>query len=45
MYVANGVVLGACGVYLLLTKVGRGETREPVAAERLRTGEGIVPPG
>jgi hypothetical protein len=38
------VVLAACGAYLLLTKVGPTQPEGDVAAERLRTPEGIVPP-
>lgn len=45
MYVANAVVLAACGLYLLRTRVGRATPGERVAEERLHTGEGIVPPG
>ncbi|MGZ8625945.1 MAG: MFS transporter [Actinomycetota bacterium] len=45
MYVVNGVVLGACGLYLVLTRVGRAAPSGEVARERLHTIEGVVPPG
>jgi MFS family permease len=45
MYLVNAVVLGACGLYLLLTKVEPAGPDRDVGVERLHTGEGIVPPG
>jgi predicted MFS family arabinose efflux permease len=45
MYLVNAVVLGACGLYLLLAKVGPAGPDRGVGVERLHTGEGIVPPG
>lgn len=44
MYLANAVVLAACGAFLLLTKVGPPEPTDEVAGERLRAAEGVVPP-
>jgi MFS family permease len=44
MYLANAVVLAACGVFLLWTKVGPPEPGDAVADERLHAPEGIVPP-
>jgi MFS family permease len=44
MYLANAVVLAACGVYLLRSKVGPAEAAVDVPAERLHTAEGVVPP-
>jgi hypothetical protein len=44
MYLANAVVLAACDVFLLWTKVGPPEPGDVVAEERLHAPEGIVPP-
>lgn len=44
MYLVNAIVLAACGVFLLFTKVGPAEAGDVVAEERLRSPEGIVPP-
>lgn len=44
MYLVNAVVLAACGVYLLMTKVGPAEPRGEVAEGRPQSLEGIVPP-
>jgi MFS family permease len=44
MYLANAVVLVACGVYLLTIRVGPSLPEPTRAGERLPTAEGIVPP-
>jgi MFS family permease len=44
MYLVNAVVLSACGLALLLSKVGPSVPSDEVAEERLRAPEGIVPP-
>jgi len=43
MYLVNAIVLAACGVFLLWTKVGPPEPGDGVAEGRLRSPEGIVP--